>query len=224
EALPAAAPVPDIPEAPIEAERAAPPADTVPPSADAFHPFEPEPRDAPRPVDAPMPATQAGSAFDDLDPPLAAEPQAPPSDPADVFSDLFGPGTLPVGSVPDVSAHPFDMESAQTRNPEDPLRQLPRGDANVRGPARDPLDLLGSPDDDDTRSVFSDQTPSTLPAHDPLAPHRSDPVTDTLNPRERDDGAHAARDHLREYGSHLRPARVQSQDSSGKGPDKPPRK
>lgn len=161
--------------------------------------------------------------FADLDPPLAAEPQAPQSDPADVFSDLFGPGTLPVGSVPDVSAHPFDLESAQARNPEDPLSQLPRGDANVRGPLRDPLDMLGSPDADSADSVFSDQTPSTLPSHDPLDPHRSDPVTDTLTPRPRDDSAHAARDHLREYGGYMRPARArqpEEPDAAGKPPRK----
>ena len=128
----------------------------------------------------------------------------------DVFSDLFGPGTLPVGSVPDVSTHPFDMESAQTRNPEDPLRHLPRGDADVSGPLRDPLDLLDSHESDDVNSVFSDQTPSTLPSHDPLAPHRLDPVSDTLrNQRDHDNGGWAARDHLREYGGYLRPARVQ---------------
>jgi len=146
--------------------------------------------------------------------PQGHDTRAPQSDPADVFSDLFGPGTLPVGSVPDMSAHPFDLESAQTRNPEDPLRQLPRGDANVSGAPRDPLDLLGSPDSDGTQDVFSDPSPSTLPLHDPLAPHRSDPVTDTLNARRDDDaGGHAARDHLREYGGYLRPARVKPQDN-----------
>jgi len=176
---------------------------------------------APQPEPFPSAPTQSDAPFGDLDPPLAAEPQ---SNPADVFSDLFGPGTLPVGSVPDVSAHPFDLESAQARNPEDPLRQLPRGDANVRGPMRDPLDMLGSPDSDDANSVFSDQTPSTLPAHDPLDQHRSDPVTDTLSPRPRDDDARAARDHLREYGGYLRPARVRPQDGPDGDPGKPPRK
>ncbi|WP_242697614.1 FHA domain-containing protein [Bordetella petrii] len=172
----------------------------------------------------PSAPAQFDAPFGDLDPPRAAEPQAPQSNPADVFSDLFGPGTLPVGSVPDVSAHPFDLESAQTRNPEDPLRQLPRGDANVRGPLRDPLDMLGNPDADDANSVFSDQTPSTLPSHDPLDPHRSDPVTDTLSPRPRDDDARAARDHLREYGGYLRPARVRPQDAPDTDSGKPPHK
>ncbi|WP_026639044.1 FHA domain-containing protein [Bordetella petrii] len=160
--------------------------------------------------------------LDDLDLPLAAEP-APPADAAsDPFSDLFGPGTLPVGSVPDVSAHPFDLESAQVRNPEDPLRQLPRGDANVRGPLRDPLDALGD-NAEGAHNVFSDSTPSTLPSHDPLAGHRSDPVTDTLTPRQQDDDARAARDHLREYGAYLRPARVRQEDPADPS-GKPPRK
>jgi len=166
----------------------------------------------------------SGSPFGDL-PPLDGETRQPQADPSDVFSDLFGPGTLPVGSAPDVSTHPFDLESAQVRNPEDPLRQLPRGDASVSGPARDPLDLLGAPDADDTQNVFSDPSPSTLPSHDPLAPHRSDPVTDTLNAR-RDDAAdgHAARDHLREYGGYLRPARVKPQDDAPPRGDTPRRK
>src|SRR5690606_4067555 len=160
--------------------------------------------------------------LDDLDLPLAAEP-APPADAAsDPFSDLFGPGTLPVGSVPDVSAHPFDLESAQVRNPEDPLRQLPRGDANVRGPLRDPLDALGD-NAEGAHNVFSDSTPSTLPSHDPLAGHRSDPVTETLTPRQQDDDARAARDHLREYGAYLRPARVRQEDPADPS-GKPPRK
>ena len=147
----------------------------------------------------------------------------------DVFSDLFGPGTLPVGSVPDVSAHPFDMESAQNRNPEDPLRHLPRGDANVSGPLRDPLDLLDSHEGDDVHNVFSDQTPSTLPSHDPLAPHRLDPVSETLRTKQdHDNEGWAARDHLREYGGYLRPARVQQPttkpDDNDQKPDTPRRK
>ncbi|WP_236844446.1 FHA domain-containing protein [Bordetella sp. 15P40C-2] len=130
----------------------------------------------------------------------------------DVFSGLFGPGTLPVGSVPDASTHPFDMESAGERNPEDPLRQLPRGDANVSGPARDPLELLDSHEGPDVEHVFSDPTPSTLPAHDPLAPHRLDPLRDTFDPKQ--EPAHdqwTARDHTRETGGFLRPSRVRSE-------------
>ena len=54
--------------------------------------------------------------------------------------------------------------------------------------------------------VFADQTPSTLPAHDPLQPMRSDPVRDTLQrPRDTDDRI-SARDHASMGGSFLRPA------------------
>jgi len=162
----------------------------------------------------PVPETAAADAdTEPFDEPLGAPSSSGSSD-IDVFSDLFGPGTLPVGSVPDVSAHPFDMESAQNRNPEDPLRHLPRGDANVSGPARDPLDLLDTHEGDDVQHVFSDQTPSTLPSHDPLAPHRQDPVSEALRGVQEDDNqGWAARDHLREYGGYLRPARVQQPSS-----------
>jgi len=125
----------------------------------------------------------------------------------DVFSDLIGPGTLPVGSAPDVSTHPFDLDSAAARNPDDPLRHLPRGDASVSRPVTDPLALFdaaheGSP------SVFADGTPSTLPVHDPLADHRRHPVDDALRgPRDATD-SRAAADHLREIGSFMRPASV----------------
>ncbi|MDM9559501.1 FHA domain-containing protein [Bordetella petrii] len=200
--------LPDLPSLDLESDDDAPPATS---RAAARPPVQPA---APGPLDAP---------FGDMEP-LAAEPATPQSDPSDVFSDLFGPGTLPVGSVPDVSAHPFDLDSAQSRNPEDPLRQLPRGDANVAGPLRDPLDALASPDSDDAHNVFSDQTPSTLPAHDPLAPHRSDPVSDTLNrPRDEAGDGRAARDHLREYGGYLRPARVKPSDEPER-PAQPPRR
>lgn len=151
------------------------------------------------------------------------EPQPTTPSNVDVFSDLFGPGTLPVGSAPDVGAHPFDMASAQHRNPEDPLRHLPRGDANVSGPARDPLDLLSSADSDGLHDVFSDQTPSTLPSDDPLAPHRLDPLNDTLGARREDQqGGWAARDHLREYGGYMRPARVQPTTSKENDADDEP--
>lgn len=135
----------------------------------------------------------------------AAAPAAGIDD--DIFSDLIGPGTLPVGSAPDVSTHPFDLESAQARNPEDPLRHLPPGDAAVSRPVTDPLALFDTPGDGPP-SVFADGTPSTLPAHDPLAEHRARPIDDALGaPREAADGRSAS-DHLREVGSFMRPAPV----------------
>ncbi|WAI84296.1 MULTISPECIES: FHA domain-containing protein [Achromobacter] len=131
----------------------------------------------------------------------------PPTHTEDIFSDLIGPGTLPVGSVPDVSTHPFDLDSAAARNPDDPLRHLPRGDATVSRPVTDPLALFDAPNDG-SPSVFADGTPSTLPVHDPLAEHRTHPVDDALRgPREATDGR-AAADHLREIGGFMRPAPV----------------
>lgn len=152
------------------------------------------------------------------------DPLASPKESGDdIFSDLFGPGTLPVGSVPDVATHPFDMESAQVRNPEDPLQALPRGDATVRGPTPDPLDLLNTQAGDEVDSVFSDSTPSTLPAHDPLAAHRLDPVRDTLTPgSERASAPWTARDHTRETGGFLRPARVKTVTPAPAHENRPP--
>ncbi|WP_332609449.1 FHA domain-containing protein [Achromobacter sp. ESBL13] len=140
----------------------------------------------------------------------ATEPDAAPAaapDIEDIFSDLIGPGTLPVGSAPDVSTHPFDLDSAAVRNPDDPLRHLPRGDASVSRPVTDPLALFDAPNDG-SPSVFAEGTPSTLPAHDPLADHRTHPVDDALRgPRDATDGR-AAADHLREIGGFMRPAPV----------------
>jgi len=139
---------------------------------------------------------------------VATDPDPlPAANTDDIFGDLIGPGTLPVGSAPDVSTHPFDLDSAAARNPDDPLRHLPRGDAMVSRPVTDPLALFDTPSDG-SPSVFTDATPSTLPAHDPLAEHRTHPVDDALRgPREATDGR-AASDHLREIGGFMRPAPV----------------
>ncbi|EHK62814.1 FHA domain-containing protein [Achromobacter arsenitoxydans] len=137
-----------------------------------------------------------------------AEPPHPAAAPDDdIFGDLIGPGTLPVGAAPDVSVHPFDLESAQTRNPDDPLQHLPRGDAAVSRPAVDPLAMFDV-SSDGPPSVFEDTTPSTLPVHDPLAGHRAHPVSEALErPRDAAD-THSASDHVREIGGFLRPASV----------------
>ncbi|MFY0477596.1 FHA domain-containing protein [Achromobacter marplatensis] len=144
----------------------------------------------------------------------AASPAAVIDD--DIFSDLIGPGTLPVGSAPDVSTHPFDLASAQARNPDDPLRHLPPGDAAVSRPITDPLALFDTPGEGPP-SVFADSTPSTLPNQDPLAEHRSHPVDAALGaPREGTDGRSAS-DHLREVGSYMRPAPVKkATDGNGR--------
>lgn len=125
----------------------------------------------------------------------------------DIFSDLIGPGTLPVGSAPDVSRHPFDLDSAQARNPEDPLRHLPPGDGAVSRPPSDPLALFDAPGDG-APSIFSDATPSALPAHDALAGHRTHPVDDALGRARESGDSRSAPDHLGEIGSFMRPAPV----------------
>jgi FHA domain-containing protein len=119
-----------------------------------------------------------------------AEPQAQAEEPApDVFGDLFGPGTLPVGGLPDGSTHPFDMRSAAARNPEDPLAQLSRDSARLDTAPRDPLHMFGGPDADSVEHVFSDPTPTTLPSRGPLAAYREDPIGDTLGrAAQREDG------------------------------------
>ncbi|SSW62166.1 FHA domain-containing protein [Achromobacter agilis] len=125
----------------------------------------------------------------------------------DVFADLIGPGTLPVGSAPDVSTHPFDLDSAQARNAEDPLQHLPPGDAAVSRPVTDPLALFDAPGDG-SPSIFSDGTPSALPAHDPLADHRDHPVEDALGSGRQAPEHRGAPDHLREIGGFMRPPPV----------------
>jgi FHA domain-containing protein len=133
---------------------------------------------------------------------VALPPQPEPA--PDVFGDLIGPGTLPVGSAPDVGAHPFDMASAATRNPEDPLAQLPRDDMPLSGTGGDPLRMFGGADADKTGHVFSDTTPTTLPSHGPLAPYGGDPIGDTLGRPAHEGDTHAARNDVDERGGYMR--------------------
>jgi FHA domain-containing protein len=125
----------------------------------------------------------------------------------DVFSDLLGPGTLPVASLSELTVHPFDMESAASRNPDDPLAQLPteawRGDEG----SRDPLALF--PDTDPhTDHALSDSTPAMLPARDPLASRPVDPIGDTLRRRGGSAGQDPMRDDAPEYGNPMTPPKV----------------
>lgn len=129
----------------------------------------------------------------------AASGHAPQVD-ADVFSDLIGPGTLPVASVADLEMHPFDMESAASRNPVDPLAPLAGDTWRGEEASRDPLSLFphtgehGDP-------LFSDPTPAMLPAGDPLAGPRTGPIADALA-RGREPGREdTMRDDAPEYGN-----------------------
>ncbi|ALM85926.1 FHA domain-containing protein [Bordetella sp. N] len=137
---------------------------------------------------------------------LAAEAEPAPA--VDIFSDLMGPGTLPVGSAPDLSAHPFDMTSAAGRNPEDPLSQLDPRHTGFDGPSRDPLSMFPNPDDRHVDHVFTDARPSTLHGEDPLARLNDDPIASTLG-RQGQGGTNTTdRDNVREQAGHMRPPTV----------------
>lgn len=166
------------------------------------------PRPDRKPAADPLPAQTPAAAEPAAPQTLAGAPAAgPASAPADdVFADLFGPGTLPVGSAPDVHTHPFAMDSAMSRNPADPLADLAPADPG-RARARDPLDAFATPDSAHLRHVLSDLTPSTLHEGEAAA-NPSSPIGGTLRAgHSRDErGAapqrHAARDYS---GGHLRP-------------------
>lgn len=147
-----------------------------------------------------------------LAPATQQEPEPAPAAPVDIFSDLFGPGTLPVGSAPDLAAHPFDMASAAARNPEDPLAQLGRGDASFTDISHDPLGMFPNPDDRHVGHVFSDATPSTLHGQDPLAPLHDDPISSTLGRQDKAGTAamdrDADRNTVREQSGHMHPPTV----------------
>jgi FHA domain-containing protein len=122
----------------------------------------------------------------------------------DVFSDLIGPGTLPVASLSELSVHPFDMDSAASRNPDDPLAHLPKDEWHADNGPRDPLALF--PDTGhEADHEFSDPTPAILPDSDPLASRRADPISDTLRRRGGND---AMRDDAPEYGNPMTPPKV----------------
>jgi FHA domain-containing protein len=129
-----------------------------------------------------------------------------PAAQADVFSDLIGPGTLPVASMSELAVHPFDMESAVSRNPENPLAQLPDSGWRHDEGQRDPLALF--PDDSHgAHHALSDPTPAMLPADDPLASRRFDPIADTLR-QGAGGGNGAMRDNTPDYGNPMTPPRV----------------
>jgi FHA domain-containing protein len=135
---------------------------------------------------------------------LAVAPAPAP----DIFNDLMGPGTLPVGTAPDVSAHPFDMASAASRNPEDPLAHLDKGDMGFSNRPRDPLGMFSNPDNVHVHHVFSDSTPSTMHGHDPLAQLNDDPIASTLGRQDKAGAGTTGRDNVREQGGYMRPPTV----------------
>jgi FHA domain-containing protein len=126
---------------------------------------------------------------------------------SDVFGDLIGPGTLPVASVSGLTMHPFDMESAAVRNPDDPLAHLPVADWHGDGLPRDPLALFPH-NGGAAHQPLSDPTPAMLPADDPLSNRRTGAIADALrsdDPAWRDT---PMRDDAPEYGNPLPPPKV----------------
>lgn len=165
----------------------------TPPAFPALHGLPDEPAPAHQPVEP------------DTDDPLLPTP-AENEPPVDIFSDLLGPGTLPVGSVPDVSAHPFDLASDARLNPVNPLDQHVPADLDAHRP-RDPLAAFESREAAYTHHIFTDDTPTTLRHQDALTGYRDNAIGSTLTPAS-SDTAGGSLDRTREFGGHMRPAAV----------------
>ncbi|OZI35315.1 hypothetical protein CEG14_09445 [Bordetella genomosp. 1] len=151
----------------------------------------------------PVPTDAAHDDAGAMPDPLAAA-EAPAAPAGDVFADLFGPGTLPVGAAPDVDAHPFALRSDMERNPADPLAHLQAAGLHAGEPG-DPLAAFDSPDSPHLRHVMSDATPGVLSESE--AEREGSPIRDALDEgRARgDDGAQAQRQGARDYGgAHVR--------------------
>ncbi|WP_353171287.1 hypothetical protein [Paracandidimonas soli] len=102
-----------------------------------------EDHDTPLPVAGTMPDADAEAHSDSV--PAAAGAGADSNDDGteDLFSDLLGSGTVPVGAIPSLDTrHPFSMESAAERNSHDPLRQLKPARALDALESSDPLERL----------------------------------------------------------------------------------
>lgn len=85
----------------------------------------------------------------------------------DPFADLLGPGTLPLGTAPDLNvAHPFDMTSAGQRNAADPLAGWAQRPDSAPARAQDPLALFDAAQHHEVDDVFTDHTPSVLSPRD----------------------------------------------------------
>lgn len=174
------------------------------------------------PAPAPAVASTAGATAAGVAAAGAAEP-APEAKTEDVFADLFGPGTLPVGSAPDVSCHPFDMASAAARNSPDPLGLVSPASIAPARPA-DPLALFPGEPAGQAPNVFTDRTPTALGAlhagADPRDPIARDPIADALD-RDAHGPAAPARDHAAQLGGHMRPASVARDPQAPRVPKAP---
>lgn len=156
------------------------------------------------PPDAPGPAAASVA---DL-PPAQPEPG-----PVDIFADLMGPGTLPVGSAPDISCHPFDMASAAPRNTPDPLSLLP-GEPVRHVPGEDPLSFFDQVDAAHAPSIFSDRTPTSMTSGVPATVRGDQPIADMLS-GDRERNARSTADHVTQMSGYMRPTNVRRDESGG---------
>lgn len=156
------------------------------------------------PPDAPVPAAASVA---DL-PPAQPEPG-----PVDIFADLMGPGTLPVGSAPDISCHPFDMASAAPRNTPDPLSLLP-GEPVRHVPGEDPLSFFDQVDAAHAPSIFSDRTPTSMTSGVPATVRGDQPIADMLS-GDRERNARSTADHVTQMSGYMRPTNVRRDESGG---------
>ncbi|VFR56309.1 Uncharacterized protein ImpI/VasC [plant metagenome] len=173
--------------------------------------------DLPPVVDAPagLPAFEPAPAVRQGQAPLASSPPPaqPEPEPVDIFADLMGPGTLPVGSAPDISCHPFDMASAAPRNTPDPLSLLP-GEPVRHVPGKDPLSFFDQVDAAHAPSIFSDRTPTSMTSGVPATVRGDQPIADMLS-GDRERNARSTADHVTQMSGYMRPTNVRRDDSGG---------
>lgn len=158
------------------------------------------------PAFEPAPAQQAQVPLASPQSSAQAEPE-----PVDIFADLIGPGTLPVGSAPDISCHPFDMASAAPRNTPDPLSLLP-GEPVRHVPGEDPLSFFDQVDAAHAPSIFSDRTPTSMTSGEPATPRGDQALADMLS-GDRDRNARSTADHVTQMSGYMRPTHVRRDDS-----------
>ncbi|VFR36996.1 Uncharacterized protein ImpI/VasC [plant metagenome] len=140
-------------------------------------------------------------------------PARPDPGPVDIFADLMGPGTLPVGSAPDISCHPFDMASAAPRNTPDPLSLLP-GEPVRHVPGEDPLSFFDQVDAAHAPSIFSDRTPTSMTSGVPATVRGDQPIADMLS-GDRERNARSTADHVTQMSGYMRPTHVRRDESGG---------
>lgn len=122
---------------------------------------------APTPMSAAAPALEAESIA-----------EASPS----IFDDLFsGSGVVPIGAEINNDVHPFAMDSATTRNTDNPLGEM-QGMALDEDLSKDPLERLSRDGiEHQQRDIFHDTRPSTMLHDNEQKSHSSQSDLDHLD-------------------------------------------